>query len=225
MRNTILCLFFLIVGIAQADGFNYGNYGQMNGGNSIGEYRGGHYRGDRRSDREERSTSSQNYQQNSVVSYQQYEQSRNAGVYRSNEQSPSVMSDGGLRRTAGKVQEGYSLGTTSDGCRLSAVRTTPDTPVGHKVIYNDGGYSKTMNYKECQDGSVREIGESMETHAPQSIHPEMDRVLGMCKLRGASSSSYLGYDIACERLGDNGNPTYQTTVVKKDTLVERTYSK
>jgi hypothetical protein len=69
------------------------------------------------------------------------------------------------------------------------------------------------------------VGESFEKSFPQSITSEYKRVLDMCKIKVLSGSSYLGYDISCERQGSMAQPIYEMTILKKDQLVLRDYEK
>lgn len=130
-----------------------------------------------------------------------------------------------LGRVNGRVLEAIYLGRNERGCDLVAVTKQTDQPYGHKYAYgrNDGSEA-IMGYRRC-NGQTEFIGESFEKKFPVAIENEYNRVLGMCKLRGAGMGSYLGYNIDCQRLGAMNEPVYETLIVKQDKLVVRVLEK
>jgi hypothetical protein len=135
-----------------------------------------------------------------------------------------------LGRGNGYMVEGIYLGTSSSGRDLVAVVKTADTPINSKSIYGKNWNPQwVMNFEDCSTMNLKcpptYVGESFEKSFPQSITSEYKRVLDMCKIKGLSGSSYLGYDISCERQGSMAQPIYEMTILKKDQLVLRDYEK
>jgi hypothetical protein len=128
-----------------------------------------------------------------------------------------------LARGNGSILEGIYLGNSSKGNKLAAVVKNNDKPAQHKTLYGaDWNPAWIMNFA-LVNGKAEYLGESFEKKFPNSITDEYRRVMDMCKKRGIAGSSYLGYDITCERQGTDTRPAYEMTVIKKDNLVMRTY--
>ncbi len=128
-----------------------------------------------------------------------------------------------LARGNGSILEGMYLGSSSKGSELAAIVKRNDKPVGHNALYGaDWNPMWVMNFS-LVNGKVQYVGESFEKKFPQSIENEYRRVLDACKKRGMGGSSYLGYDITCERQGTDSKPEHEMTILKKDTLVLRAY--
>lgn len=118
--------------------------------------------------------------------------------------------------------EAMYLGTNESGCELAAVTKSTDRPFGHKYLYGKNDlYSTTNNFKKCGANPTEFNGESLERTFPQAIENEYNRVYNICKVRGSSMSSNLGYNIDCQRIGEPMKPIYEMTVTKKDRLVFR----
>ena len=133
-----------------------------------------------------------------------------------------------LGRGNGYMVEGIYLGTSSSGRDLAAVVKTADAPINSKSVYGKNWNPQwIMNFTDTSNGQHPPLysGESFEKSFPQSITNEYKRVLDMCKIKGLSGSSYLGYDISCERQGSMAQPIYEMTILKKDHLVLRDYEK
>jgi hypothetical protein len=131
-----------------------------------------------------------------------------------------------LERQNGSVLEGVYLGQNDSGCQLAAVMSAPDQSYGHTIVYNDKNpASWIMNYKQCSNAPIEYLGESFERSFPASITQEYNRVLNMCRIRGAAMGSFMGYNIDCSRQGSMAQPIHEVTITKKDKLVIRTYEK
>lgn len=133
-----------------------------------------------------------------------------------------------LGRGNGYMVEGLYLGTSTSGRDLAAVVKTADTPINSKSIYGKNWNPQwVMNFTDTSNGQRPALytGESFEKSFPLSISNEYKRVLDMCNIKGISGSSYLGYDISCERQGSMAQPIYEMTILKKDQLVLRDYEK
>lgn len=131
-----------------------------------------------------------------------------------------------LGRGNGYMVEGIYLGTSSSGKDLAAVIKTADIPINSKTIYGKNWNPQwVMNFTDMSNGQRPPLytGESMEKSFPHAITNEYKRVLDMCKIKGLSGSSYLGYDISCQRQGSMAQPIYEMTILKKDLLVLRDY--
>lgn len=133
-----------------------------------------------------------------------------------------------IGRGNGYMVEGIYLGTSTSGRDLAAVVKTADAPINSKSVYGKNWNPQwIMNFTDTSNGQRPPLysGESFEKNFPQSITNEYKRVLDMCKIKGLSGSSYLGYDISCERQGSMAQPVYEMTILKKDQLVLRDYEK
>lgn len=131
-----------------------------------------------------------------------------------------------LERQNGSVLEGVYLGQNDSGCQLAAVMSAPDQSYGHTSVYDDKKPAKwIMNYKQCSNAPIEYTGESFERSFPASITQEYNRVLNMCRIRGAAMGSFMGYNIDCSRQGSMAQPVYEVTITKKDKLVIRAYEK
>lgn len=131
-----------------------------------------------------------------------------------------------LERQNGSVLEGVYLGQNDTGCQLAAVMSAPDYNYGQAIVYNDKKPANwIMNYKQCANVPIEYIGESFERSFPSSITQEYNRVLNMCRIRGAAMGSFMGYNIDCARQGSIAQPVHEVTITKKDKLVIRTYEK
>lgn len=131
-----------------------------------------------------------------------------------------------LERQGGSVLEGLYLGQNNSGCHLAAVMSAPDQSYGHTAVYSDKKPANwIMNYKQCSNTPIEYTGESFERSFPSSITQEYNRILNMCRIRGAAMGSFMGYNIDCTRQGSMAQPVYEMTILKKDQLVLRDYEK
>jgi len=131
-----------------------------------------------------------------------------------------------LGRVNGAIEEAVYLGSNNKGCELSAVMGTIDKPVDQKYAYGKSNKPEwIMNFKKCSNGAVEYIGESFERGFSSAVEPEYERVLGVCRVKGVGMSSYLGYDVNCERQGADRDTYYEMTIIKKDKLIARIYEK
>lgn len=131
-----------------------------------------------------------------------------------------------LERQNGSVLEGLYLGQNDSGCHLAAVMSAPDHNYGHAIVYNDKKPANwIMNYKQCTNAPIEYTGESFERSFPSAITQEYNRVLNMCRIRGAAMGSFMGYNIDCTRQGSMAQPVHEVTITKKEKLVIRSYEK
>lgn len=131
-----------------------------------------------------------------------------------------------LERQNGSVLEGVYLGQNDTGCQLAAVMSAPNYNYGQAIVYNDKKPANwIMNYKQCANTPIEYTGESFERSFPSSITQEYNRVLNMCRIRGAAMGSFMGYNIDCSRQGSMAQPVHEVTITKKDKLVIRAYEK